>query len=179
MSNFDIAIKTVLQHEGGFVNDPRDPGGATNYGVSLRWLRQLGELNAADVLVGDFDNDGDVDADDIRKMQVTDAINLYRKYWWEKYGYEKIQDQALATKTFDLAVNMGATAAHRCLQRAVRAATREVLLEDGILGPRTLSVVNNAPSLVLLAAYRSEAAAYYRLLKKPHYENGWLRRAYA
>ena len=85
----------------------------------------------------------------------------------------------MATKVFDLAVNMGPNTAHCCLQRAVRAATGQALKEDGILGAATLQIVNATSAEVLLAAYRSEVAGYYRLLNKPRYEEGWLRRAYA
>lgn len=174
MSRFDIAIAVVLRHEGYAVDDPRDPGGATNYGISLRWLKTRNKLE------GDIDKDGQIDSEDIKKMQRSDAIRLYWHYWWQPYGYDRIQCQAIATKAFDLAVNMGAKQSHRCLQRAIRAVKSDTgILEDGYIGPLTLAVVNTLADAPLLAAYRSEAAGYYRSLHKPHYEKGWLNRAYA
>lgn len=179
MSNFYTAIHVVLKHEGFFVNDRNDPGGATNYGVSLRWLKTIGDLDGDGFLDGDFDHDGDVDAEDIKKMQQDDAIKLYRQHWWDKNQYEKIINQAIATKTFDFAVNMGSKQAHKCLQRAIRAASSTKLIDDGILGVKSLEAINAANPPVLLAAFRSEAAGFYRALNKPKYIEGWLNRAYA
>jgi len=173
MSNFDTAIITVLKHEGLFTNDQQDPGGATNYGVSLRWLKSIG------VLDGDINHDGEINVDDIKNMTQTDAIRLYHEYWWDKYCYEKIHNQSVSTKAFDLSVNMGSMQAHKCLQRAVRATAGICLLEDGVLGEKSFEAVNNANSDILLAAFRSEAAGFYRSLNKPYYLEGWLNRAYS
>lgn len=57
MSNFDTAIITVLRHEGLFVNDSDDAGGATHYGVSLRWLKSIGDLDNDGFVDGDLDHD--------------------------------------------------------------------------------------------------------------------------
>ncbi len=181
MSRFNLAIDTVLEHEGGYVNDPDDPGGATNFGISLRYLRKAGELDGE--LIGDIDADGDVDIDDIRAMSREDAEHIYKVMWWDRHRYARIRDQALATKVFDLAVNMGARQAHRLLQRACRAAGRP-LVEDGIIGRNTLAAVNGLDAEVLLAALRSEAAGFYRVLiardpVRKKWETGWLRRAYS
>jgi lysozyme family protein len=179
MSNFDTAILTVLKHEGLFVNDAQDPGGATNYGVSLRWLQSIGDLDGDGFLDGDFDLDGDVDVDDIKAMTQGDAIKLYRLHWWEKYHYEKINHQSIATKMFDFAVSMGSKQAHKCIQRAIRAASGIVLNDDGTIGSKSLEAINSANPSLLLVAYRSEAAGFYRTLNKPKFINGWLNRAYA
>ncbi len=179
MSNFDTAIITVLKHEGTFVNDPDDDGGATNFGISLRWLKSIKDHDRDGFLVGDLDHDGTVDINDIKKMSKEDAIKFYRNYWWDKYGYEKIITQSLATKVFDLSVNMGSLHAHKCLQRAVRASSSIILIEDGLFGNKSFEAINSANPEVLIAAYRSEAAGFYRSLDKPKYINGWLNRAYA
>jgi lysozyme family protein len=174
MSNFDTAIITVLKHEGGYVNDPQDPGGATNFGISLKYLHSLGDLWSH----FDFDFDGDVDAEDIKKMTKEEAIEIYRQYWWDKNQYERILNQQIATKVFDLAVNMGSVQAHKCMQRAIRSVSGDLLVEDGILGSKSIQALNTANPNELLAAYRSEVAGFYRSLNKPKYINGWLNRAY-
>lgn len=160
---FDLAVAVVLRHEGGLVDDPDDPGGVTNYGISWRFLRRV-RRNAK--------------PDDIRKLTRVAAFELYRQHFWERYGYGRLWDMAVATKVFDLSVNMGPRGAHLCLQRALRAAGERVI-EDGVLGPQTLAAVHRAPPQGLLAALRSEAAGYYRNRRRPKYIRGWLNRAYS
>lgn len=181
MSNFEAAISVVLLHEGFYVNDASDPGGATNFGISLRWLKDIGDTDGDGFLDGDIDHDGDVDVEDIKKMQKPDAIKLYRTHWWDKYGYVSISDNDIATKTFDFAINMGSKQAHKCLQRAVRSAspTKTILEDDGALGAKSFYAVNQCNPQFLLCALRSESAGFYRGLNKPKYINGWLNRAYS
>jgi lysozyme family protein len=185
---FQAALHHVLRHEGGFVDDAADPGGATNWGVSLRWLRSLGDTDGDGYADGDFDRDGDVDAADIARLTRDQAAALYHERWWLPLGYRAWPASTVATKAFDLAVNMGATSAHRCVQRALRAVTGQALVEDGVIGPATLAAMRRRPPAAwsdaeLRAALKSEAAGHYRLLiarnpKLARFENGWLNRAY-
>ena len=172
---FEAAIKTVLEHEGGFVDDPDDPGGATDFGISLRFLQSQGEL-------GDIDRDGYIDVDDVRALNRQDAIHLYRIAFWDRYRYAELP-AAIGAKLLDLAVNMGPRQAHLCLQRALGACGFR-LAEDGVLGPATRAAAGAPPERALLAAMRSEAGGFYRALvaARPNftkYLDGWLRRAYA
>jgi lysozyme family protein len=171
---FDSAIRRVLEHEGHFSDDPDDPGGATKYGISLRYAKEIGL---------DVDHDRDTDVEDIRKLPLEQAIAIYRTHWWDKYGYGKL-GLMIGGRVFDLAVNMGAVPAHKCLQRALRAATGELLVEDGIIGPETLDAFHMASQEQIKAALRSEAAGHYRMLSvaRPKFEKylkGWLIRAYS
>lgn len=180
--HFDAALTTVLKHEGGFVHDPTDPGGATNYGVSLRSVAAF-DGDGDGRLDFDLDGDGDADEHDIRIMTMDQATDYYRRAWWDKHGYGGVADPAVATKLFDLAVNMGAAQAHKIVQRAVRACWFP-LADDGVLGPKTLSSINAAEPRALLAAMKSEAAGFYRQLaatKPPlgKFLAGWLNRAYS
>jgi lysozyme family protein len=180
MADFEKAIPVILAHEGGYVNHPNDPGGATNFGVSLRFLAEHPEM-------GDFDGDGDVDVEDIRNMSVDDAKNVYRKLWWEKYKYGQIIDQTIATKVLDLSVNMGAKRAHILLQTALNKAFGLKLTVDGILGPASIGVINacsDDTEQTLLTAYCDEAFGFYQRLidKNPKFkvfEKGWKKRAYS
>ena len=159
---FRQAVEVVLRHEGGYVNDPADPGGETKFGISKRQYPDL----------------------DIASLTREQAIEIYRRDWWDKYGYGRLASSAIATKVFDLSVNVGPRRAHEMLQRALHAVDRQDVVVDGIIGPQTISAANAAPPDALLAAIRAEAAAHYRQLieRNPNlkkYERGWMRRAYA
>jgi lysozyme family protein len=172
--SFDEAVGFVLEHEGGYSDHPADPGGATQWGISLRLMRELGY---------DVDGDGDIDSDDVAALTKPGAIAIYRRCWWDRYDYGSLGAQLVAEKVFDLAVNMGASQAHRLLQRALRASGGVALMEDGALGPKTWTAARAADPWATRAALRSEAAGFYRLLStmKPSlavFLNGWLRRAY-
>lgn len=168
MSNFATAWPVILAHEvgpyratGGLVDHKDDPGGITKWGVSLRWLVSIGDLNGDGWLDGDINRDGKVDADDIRQMTDEQAMALYHTHWWEKYRYGTINNQVIATKVIDLAINMGPKQCHVIVQRALRA-TGKILATDGILGPKTFSAINTAPVGELRAAIREGAAGFYR-----------------
>lgn len=184
---FERALAVVLRHEGGFVDDPVDPGGATHYGISLRFLRAEVAGGRSALEDYDIDDDGDLDAEDMRGLTRDQAGGLYRSAFWDRYGFARF-DEPIAVKTFDLAVNAGPAQAVKILQRACRAAAGESLADDGMLGPITVRTVNDVVSdcgpYALRAAMRSEAAGFYRSLiaARPEFEkyrNGWLNRAYA
>jgi lysozyme family protein len=160
---FLLAVDRVLVHEGGESNAPADRGGETKFGISHRQYRDLV----------------------ISRLTREQAIAIYFRDWWQRYHFGALPSQAGA-KVFDLAVNMGTEAAIRCLQRALRACTKDVG-EDGVLGSETLEAAHSANSEALTAALRSEAAGHYRLIahasvKTGTAENpflkGWLNRAY-
>lgn len=98
MASYEEAIDVILRHEGYFADDPKDPGGATQYGISLRFIKNLGL---------DIDMDGDVDPDDIKAITISRAIELYHTFFWYPGNFDQIECQDAATKLFDCAVNMG------------------------------------------------------------------------
>lgn len=159
-SYFKVAQQFTAQWEGGLVDHPADPGGITNHGVSLRWLRELAQeecrkqsrtcdgSNAFDrkhshSMSGlDFDNDGDVDADDIRACTKAQAATLFKKHFWDATKCGKLP-LALAIVLYDGAVNMGAPRAVRQLQQALNLVADTHLdepvsiAEDAINGVKT------------------------------------------
>lgn len=174
MAEFESAVETVLRHEGAYSEDHAGP---TRWGVILAVLRE------EDPAWADRDGDGDVDGDDVRALSRDDAAAIYRRQWWDRYGYGAFASQAVAAKLLDLAVNLGPAQAHRIAQRAALAAAGARVADDGILGPRTRAALDAAPEAPLLAAMRSEAAGVYRLIlaRRPEWEiyrAGWLARAY-
>lgn len=181
MASFLRAVNSLLVEEGGYVVDHAGP---TNYGVTLGTLRRQGDLDEDGYQDGDLDRDGDVDGDDIRMMTQDDAIEVYRRQWWDRYEYGRIYANGVATKLLSLSVNMGPGQAHRIIQRALRACSQEKVKEDGIFGQNTLFATNNVYPGILIAAMRSEAAGVYRLILAKHREYGkyarnWFGRAYA
>jgi lysozyme family protein len=157
---FLAAVERVLAEEGGYSSDPGDPGGATKFGISARAHPGV----------------------DIATLTRDAAVNIYWREWWLPFGFAQLP-AAIAAKTFDLAVNIGAAHAIECLQRALRACGMPVL-EDGLLGSATVLASGRAEPAALMSAMRSEAAGYYRMLAANQnggvdFIKGWLNRAYA
>lgn len=176
--SFEWAFTVVMKHEGGFVNDAADPGGATNYGVSLRFLRKEGI---------DIDGDGDINEDDIHALTPQIARDIYRDKFWNPCRCNAIRSELIATKIFDMAVNMGRKQAYRIAQRAVNQLDYDPKLTvDGLVGPATLNAINSLEltDYELLEVMREEQAEFYTELirRKPQlakFRLGWLRRAIA
>lgn len=167
----EAAVAYALQNEGGWSDDPDDPGGATNFGVSLRFLRAEGI---------DIDGDGDVDADDVRALTKEQAGRLFLDKFWLSV-FESLPP-ASAIRIFDHAVNAGPKVAIVVLQRALRTIGNR-LADDGNAGPLTRRAAMTAPSEIIFAV-RSERAGFYRELvaRKPQlakFLTGWLIRSYA
>jgi lysozyme family protein len=157
VGEFEQAIPVILTHEGRrYTNDPADPGGPTKYGITLKYAAQV---NARGVGL-DMDDDGDVDEVDILLLDESSARAAYR-WWWDREGYGRIVDHQIATKVFDLAVNVGPRRAHRFLQRALNRCGY-ALAEDGILGPATIAATNDAESRELLLEVCHEQTEHYR-----------------
>lgn len=170
MSTFEAALPTVLRREGGYVNNPNDPGGATKYGISLRWLKSQG-------LIGDVNGDLRIDIADIQALTPETAGSFYRVQWWDHYGFGRIIDQTLATKIFDTAVNMGTPRAVKIAQVAVGT------IVDGVLGSGSIKAINDAQVPILLHRLQDGQAARYKELASENprltqFLSGWMNRAY-
>lgn len=163
---FERSLLLVLKHEGGFVDHPRDPGGATNLGISLRYARTRGSLF-------DLDKDGDVDADDIRVITPETAAPAYHEDFWLKVRADELPP-GIDHVVFDAAVNSGPGRAVRWLQGAVGAKV------DGAFGPATLRAVNRAVErdgpIPVLERICDLRLAYMRTLDWITFGRGWQRR---
>ena len=147
---FVAALEKVLAHEGGYVNDPDDPGGETKFGISKRSHPNL----------------------NIRDLTREQAAAIYHRDYWVRPKIDRIADERLAAKVFDLGVNVGTGRAIKLLQRAANSLGCELAV-DGILGPATLGAVNGyRHPKALLCALILEAGRYYRSLCKPKYLAG-------
>jgi len=123
------ALDFVLKWEGGFIDDPKDPGGATKYGISFRFLKSLAPELA------DIDRDGDVDFDDIFSLTEDDAVRIYTDRFWNALELSRLPD-GLSVVLMDTAVNMGKSRAVKILQLAL-VQMEFCIVVDGIMGPKT------------------------------------------
>lgn len=154
MADFLKAHAFTAKWEGRLVDHPSDPGGITNYGVSLRWLRSLGYD------LGDVDGDGDVDADDVRALTPDDAAQLFRMKFWEPYGLGDLP-QIVATVHYDCSVNTGPSQATRIAQRACNAVLGSGLAVDGKFGPKTRQALKDGSSFELVDAMLTGRDKFY------------------
>lgn len=147
---FDRAVEFVLAQEGGYVNDPNDPGGETKYGISKRAHPQL----------------------DISNITIADAKAIYYNDYWLKSG-EFIRDisPGLAVILFDTAVNMGTGTAVKFLQRTLR------VTEDGVIGPKTREALKKSNIEDTIQWYVvNRILRYAELPTWSRYRRGWLKR---
>lgn len=149
--NFEQAFEKLVGHEGGYVNNPRDPGGETKYGVSKR----------------------SYPGEDIKGMTLERAREIYRRDYWGPAGCDAVPD-GIKFDLFDMAVNSGIKPAVRTLQRAAGIKEAEV---DGVLGPRTLAAVQAQLTVRLSARFNGARLAFMTdLTVWPAFSRGWAKR---
>jgi lysozyme family protein len=184
---FSICLERLFAHEGGFNNLKADRGGATNFGISLRFLAGEAAMNPAvrDLLrrlVPGYA--GPVTADTIRGLTAQAAAFLYLWCFWAPSHCDRLP-HGVDGMVFDQAVNGGRTTGVRLLQRAINRTHRAgPLLEDGQMGPRTLDAAARVGFLDLRAAFRAVAAERYVAIVEANpsqrkFLRGWLVRAAA
>ena len=154
MKNFNEIIEKVLEHEGGYVNDPKDLGGETKYGITKRFYPDI----------------------DIKNLTIEQAKEIYKKDYWDRNKVESLP-QNLWHIYFDMCVNMGKRTAVKVLQRAAVNKGRDIEV-DGGLGPMTIGALKG----VELDRVRAFRVKYYvdLITAKPEQEKfylGWFRRA--
>lgn len=144
--NFDKAFEIVIGHEGGYVNDPRDPGGETKYGISKKAYPYA----------------------DIKNLTIDQAKEIYKRDYWDRLEADRLPD-SVRLMVFDCGVNCGLTASKKILQRA--AGTKD----DGIIGPKTMMAVQYTPDIdQQFAGFWLQY--YTDLPGWPTYGKGWTRR---
>jgi len=185
MSYFLEAVDYVLKREGGFVDSPVDPGGATNYGISLRFLREVPAERLRKY--GLFKAPDEVDVVDIQHLTQDQAMLIYKGEFWDLVPLEKIDNSDLINYIFDMCVNHGIAEGIKILQRAIWAFYEkreyEDLQIDGILGAHTIEILDTTPVDEFRRSLVSERSGFMRLLvavnpKERENLNGWLDRCY-
>ena len=148
VTTFESAFERLIGHEGGYVNDPRDPGGETKYGISRR----------------------SYPGEDIAGMTLERAKVIYLRDCWGPAGCDAVPD-GIKFDLFDMAVNSGVKQAVKTLQRACGETA------DGVLGPRTLAAVQVMPSARLVARFNGSRLLFMADLSNwPAHGRGWCRR---
>ena len=148
MSWFDQCFDKLISHEGGYVNDPRDPGGETKFGISKRAYPD----------------------EDIAGITIEYAKQIYRRDYWDAVQAEYLPD-AVRFDLFDAAVNSGVRQAVKWLQLAAKAEP------DGIVGPKTLLAVRMADPQLLAKRFNGHRLRFMADLKTwPTFGRGWARR---
>lgn len=153
---FRIALAHVLKHEGGFVNDPADPGGATNHGITIKTLAAArGES---------------VTVQDVRDLSRDEAETIYRERYWTPCRCDELPP-ALDLMVFDCAVNQGPGRAIRFLQEAVG------VRADGVIGPVTLKAARDSEPGAAECEYAARRMVHYGSLSTfSRFGLGWSRR---
>lgn len=180
MSTFENAIQTVMAHEGTdtnfWVNDEADLGGETVWGWSMLTIKRLG-LSPRDLgLNQDTFTNGC-----LKNVSKAKCQELYKTYFWDKYGYGAINDQTVATKIFDFSVNAGPGNSAKVAQKAANACGLNVIV-DGSLGQKSFAAINTIDPKTYLKALADEMTNYYLAIIKARpanakFKTNWLKRA--
>lgn len=152
MANFDLYLPFLLQAEGGFVDDPADPGGATNKGITLPTLCDCAHdlLGLAPTL------------STLKALTDRDAGVIYKRRYWDAMRADAIPHQGLAEALVDFLVNAGHHAVMALQQSINDVDPSRALAIDGVLGPTTFQALLDTPGSILAARLAARRIDYYR-----------------
>ena len=163
MADFFPAFLILMKHEGGYVNNPDDPGQATRYGISQRAFPD----------------------ENIEDLTLDRAMELCRIHYWNALNLDQIKSQDVASQLLDGGFNAGPGRAGKWLQRSVNLVTDSDLMVDGVIGPKTLEAANNVRhQRALLAAVKLQQAKHHEKLALNEnwaktFISGWLLRDFS
>lgn len=169
MKNFAKAVAHIFEAEGGYVNNPYDRGGPTNFGITLATLAAHRGRPAT--------------ANELSLLTKSEAEAIYLTRYWTPNGFDALASATVATVVFDQAVNRGPRIAVRALQSVLELTTSPGLDIDGDLGAQTALAANQAPERQLTIALIIEAQRGYVELwraypTQAHFLPGWLARTW-
>ena len=152
MSDFDKAFELLIGNEGGYVNNQKDPGGETNWGIT----KAVAVANGY--------------AGDMRTMPKETAKGIYKKMYWDKLQCDQL-GFVVAFQLFDAGVNHGNSQAVKFLQRALS------VVDDGVIGAKTIAATNSLDDLQIVMLFNAERIEFYSSLKTfSTFGKGWVRR---
>lgn len=155
MQTVQEIARDIIAREGGFVDDRDDPGGATNFGVTIHTMQRLGI---------DLNGDGIVDKSDVAALGRDQAVEIYVEHYFTRPGIGQLPE-ALQPSVFDMMVNSGANAV-KLLQRLLTDMGFPCV-PDGAIGPQTISAAQRAyeaaPAFLADAYAIARRNYYYRI----------------
>ena len=162
MADLNTALIAIYGHEGGYVNDPDDPGGETKYGICKRSYPHL----------------------DIKNLTLDQAAEIYRRDYWEPLRLDDVKYQVIATECLDTAVNCGEGTEARIIQRAINLTNYPApdITVDGKLGPLTVAAINKhrRPAALYKMLNVLQGMRYVNIIeanpKLEKYVNSWMSR---
>lgn len=161
MAEISRLVPLILKWEGSkYTNDPNDPGGPTKYGVTLSTWKRVGV---------DKDNDGDIDAEDVKLLTVEDCKLVLKLGYWDQWKADRILNQSVANILVDWVYNSG-TAGIKIPQQLLG------LEPDGNVGPVTIAAVNSADQEDLFnKIFEARKAFYANIVKRKPSQKKWLK----
>ena len=152
MSNFDKAFDLLIGNEGGYVNNPADPGGETNWGITRAVAVDNGYTGS------------------MKLMQKETAKQIYKKMYWDKLQCDQFSF-VVAFQLFDAGVNHGNSQAVKFLQRSMS------VVDDGVIGAKTIAATNSLDDHQIVMLFNAERIEFYAELKTfSTFGKGWVRR---
>ncbi len=152
MKSVEAIADEIILREGGYVNDPDDPGGATKYGVTIGTMRRLGM---------DLDRDGDIDAEDVKRLTRAQARQIFVDHYFHRPRIGELPEP-LQASVFDMYVNAGSNAV-KILQRLLNDMGQRIAVDGGI-GPQTLEAAQ-----IAFAAAPGHLADAYGIARRNYY----------
>lgn len=155
-SNYDLSLKLVLEHEGGYTNDVHDPGGPTNWGITIYDARAYWKTDAT--------------AADVKAMPLSVAKDIYKAKYWDALECDDLPS-GVDYAVFDYGVNSGISRSAKVLQRITGANV------DGHIGPLTIAAAKTIEVSKLIDELCDERLQFlHHLSTWPIYSKGWSRR---
>ncbi len=166
MASFDLFLPIVLRFEGGYVDDPTDPGGETNKGITMQTFQQCShELLGIDPT-----------SENLKNLTDAQAGVIYKTLYWNKIQADSFAAQALANIVCDFFVNAG-THATKLLQHVLNNMGANVI-EDGTIGQASVQALAAFDNVQVYRQYKQGRIRYYQTLGQrfPQFLQGWLNR---
>ena len=175
---FSVCLDALFAAEGGFNNLRADRGGATNFGISLRFLRA--ELRVGDPRVAQLLGRRTATAETVRSLTKEQAAQIYRWCFWDPILCDELAPP-VDHMVFDQAVNAGPGSAVKLLQRAINLRSVRPVAVDGRLGPKTLAAANALAPLLVEPFRKVTRDRYDQIVKVQPSQRvflaGWMNRA--